>query len=43
MVLTKSEYQRRFIDAWKEGKLKTGEITVNEAKVVVPFKKDVDM
>jgi putative transposase len=37
------EYQKRFIDAWREGKLKTGEITVNETKVIIPFKKEVDM
>lgn len=37
------EYQRKFIDAWREGKLRTGEITVNETKVVVPFKKEVDL
>jgi len=37
------EYQKKFIDAWRKGKLKTGEITVNETKIVVPFKKDVDM
>ncbi|MBS7612019.1 transposase [Candidatus Bathyarchaeota archaeon] len=37
------EYQRKFIDAWKAGKLKTGEITINETKVIVPFKKDVDL
>ncbi|MEM2240250.1 MAG: transposase [Candidatus Bathyarchaeia archaeon] len=37
------EYQKKFIDAWKEGKLKTGEITINETKIIVPFKKEVDM
>jgi putative transposase len=37
------EYQKKFIDAWREGKLKTGEITINETKVIVPFKKKVDM
>ncbi len=37
------EYQKRFIDVWREGKLKTGEITINENKIVVPFKKEVDM
>ena len=37
------EYQKKFIDAWSEGKLKTGEITVNENKVIIPFKKEVDM
>jgi len=37
------EYQKKFIDAWREGKLKTGEITINETKVIIPFKKDVDL
>ena len=37
------EYQEKFTDAWREGKLKTGEITINETKVIVPFKKEVDM
>ncbi|PUA31599.1 MAG: transposase [Candidatus Terraquivivens tikiterensis] len=37
------EYQRKFIDAWREGKLKTGEVTINEAKIIIPFKKDVDL
>ncbi|MCQ5340779.1 MAG: RNA-guided endonuclease TnpB family protein [Candidatus Methanomethylicia archaeon] len=37
------EYQKKFIDAWKEGKLKTGEITINETKIIIPFKKEVDL
>jgi putative transposase len=37
------EYQQKFIDAWKKGMLRTGEITINVDKVVVPFKKEVDM
>jgi putative transposase len=37
------EYQRKFIDAWREGKLKTGEITVNENKIIIPFKREVDL
>jgi len=37
------EYQKKFIDAWRDGKLKTGEITINETKIVIPFKKDVDL
>jgi len=37
------EYQRRFIDAWRDGKLRTGEITINESKIVIPFKKEVDI
>jgi putative transposase len=31
--LNHGEYLKRFIDAWREGKLKTGEITVNENKI----------
>jgi len=37
------EYQARFVDAWKRGELKVGEITVNEHYVVVPFRKRVDL
>jgi putative transposase len=37
------EYQRKFIDAWREGKFRTGEVTINEAKVIIPFKKEVDL
>ena len=37
------KYQEKFIDAWRGGKLKTGEITINENKVIIPFKKDVDL
>jgi len=43
ITLKYGEYQRKFIDAWKEGKLKTGEVTINETKVIIPFKKDVDL
>jgi putative transposase len=31
--LNYGEYQKRFMDAWREGRLKTGEITVNENKI----------
>jgi putative transposase len=37
------EYQEKFIDAWREGKLETSEITVNESKIVVPFKREADL
>ncbi|MEM2441786.1 MAG: transposase, partial [Candidatus Bathyarchaeia archaeon] len=37
------EYQKKFIDAWRGGVLRTGEITINETKVIVPFKRDVDL
>ena len=43
IALKFGEYQKRFIDAWREGKLRTGEITINESKIVVPFKKEVDL
>jgi putative transposase len=34
------ECQRRFIEAWRDGHLKTGEITINETKIIIPFKKE---
>lgn len=37
------EYQKKFIEAWKRGELKTGEITINETKIIVPFRKEVDL
>jgi len=37
------EYQKKFIDGWKERKLKTGEITINETKIIIPFRKEVDL
>lgn len=37
------EYQQEFIKAWREGKLKTGELTINKHKVIIPFKKEVDL
>lgn len=37
------EYPKKFIDAWREGRLKTGEITINETRIIVPFKKEVDL
>jgi putative transposase len=43
LELKYGEYQKRFIDAWSEGRLKTGEITINENKVIVPFKKEVNL
>ncbi len=36
-------YQRKFIEEWKKGKLKIGEITMNGEKVIVPFRKEVDL
>ncbi len=37
------DYQKRFIEEWKKGALRVGEITINEEKVLVPFRKDVDL
>ena len=37
------EYQKKFIDEWKAGRLRVGEITLNETKVLIPFRKDVDL
>jgi len=42
LKLKYGEYQRKFVEAWREGKLRTGEITINETKIIVPFKKVVD-
>ncbi|MEM1555900.1 MAG: hypothetical protein QXR84_01770 [Candidatus Bathyarchaeia archaeon] len=37
------DYQKRFIEEWRKGKLKVGEVWINEEKVVIPFRKDVDL
>lgn len=37
------EYQLKFIGEWKKGMLKVGEITMNGEKVIVPFRKEVDL
>ena len=37
------EYQRKFIEEWKKGKLKVGEISMNGEKVIIPFRKEVDL
>ncbi|MEM3745093.1 MAG: transposase [Candidatus Bathyarchaeia archaeon] len=37
------DYQRKFIEEWRSGKLRVGEISINENKVLVPFRKDVDL
>jgi len=37
------DYQKRFIEEWKKGALRVGEVTINEEKVLVPFRKDVDL
>jgi len=37
------EYQRKFIDEWRAGRLRVGEVTINETRVLIPFRKDVDL
>lgn len=37
------DYQRKFIEEWRKGKLKVGEIAMNGEKVIVPFRKEVDL
>jgi putative transposase len=37
------KYQRKFVEEWKKGKLKVGEITMNGEKVIIPFRKEVDL
>ena len=37
------DYQKRFIERWKKGKMKIGEIIINEEKIIVPFKKEVEL
>ncbi|WP_456327858.1 hypothetical protein [Archaeoglobus sp.] len=36
-------YQKRFIEKWKNNNLKIGEIIVTPEKVIVPFKKEVKL
>jgi len=36
-------YQKRFIEEWKAGRLRVGEVLINKTKVLVPFRKDVDL
>jgi len=37
------DYQKKFIEEWKAGKLRVGEISLNETKVLILFRKDVDL
>jgi putative transposase len=37
------KYQQRFINEWKQGKLKIGEILITPEKVIVPFKKKIEL
>jgi putative transposase len=43
LKLKYGEYQRKFVEAWREGELRTGEVTINETKIIIPFKKVVDL
>ena len=36
-------YQQRFIEKWKKGKLRIGEIVMNEHWIIVPFKREIDL
>ncbi|MEM3663590.1 MAG: hypothetical protein QXW47_03695 [Candidatus Jordarchaeales archaeon] len=36
-------YQEKFIKLWREGKLRIGEIVMNEHWVIVPFKQEIDL
>jgi len=36
-------YQEKFIRAWREGKLKIGEISMNESWIIIPFKQEIDL
>jgi len=36
-------YQKKFIKAWREGKLKIGETSMNESWIIVPFKQEIDL
>jgi len=37
------DYQEKFIKAWREGKLKIGEISMNEHWIIIPFKQEIDL
>jgi len=37
------DYQRKFIEQWKQGRLKIGEVIITPEKVIVPFKKEVQL
>ncbi|HID90613.1 TPA: hypothetical protein EYP44_01480 [Candidatus Bathyarchaeota archaeon] len=36
------EYQRKFVDTWKEGRLRIGMITINESYVIIPLKREIE-
>lgn len=37
------EYQKKFIEAWRKGECRIGEIILNENFVIIPFIKEVDL
>jgi len=41
--LVVGEYQRKFVEAWKEGELDIGEIIIKRDYIIVPFKKNVKL
>ena len=43
LKLKYGSYQRKFIEAWKRGELKIGEIILNERYVIIPFKRVVEL
>ena len=43
LKLTVGSYQHRFVEVWRQGELKVGEVTINEKYVLVPFRKTVDL
>ncbi|MGQ9469631.1 MAG: hypothetical protein ACUVTD_07420 [Nitrososphaerales archaeon] len=43
MPLIVGDYQKRFIDEWKQGRLKIGEIILNSEGVIIPFKTEIDL
>lgn len=40
--LTIGDYQKRFIEEWKQGRLKIGEIIINSEYVIIPFKTEIN-
>jgi putative transposase len=36
-------YQQKFVNLWRNGKLKIGEIKMNEKWIIVPFKQEIDL
>ena len=37
------DYQRKFIEEWRNGGLRVGEVSINETRILIPFRKDVDL